>query len=212
MEIQLVYKDNRQKLTTRLLIAELDKRGFRNLSRATVERDLVEVARGNRFVRNIVQESGYSQMIKEMFEDIAIANERLWTWLDNPPQITRQKIKSDPTSETGHVVTESIVETISPLSILRMIIETGTAKKLLLSGHVLNASVIMLGDKFKIMEKKIQEAGNQDFLMKEKDEMIKTMKTAIEEYRLKQQQEEEIKRQKMLFGVEPEVKDKGITL
>lgn len=202
-EIKQDYMDKGQKLTTNLLITELDGRGFKSLSRATVERDLIEVAKGNNYVRNIA-EATYSQTIEDMFESFNITEEWLWKCLDNPPKITRQRIRAEPTSKTGYRVMESIVETISPLSIVRAIREIVEAKKSLLSGNVLNLSVALLGEKYRIMEQKVKEAENLKIVQEETSsqhaEEIKNLKIAVEEYRLKEQQVEEIKRHKMLFG------------
>lgn len=91
-EIQQDYRDKGEKLITNLLIEELDERGFKSLSRSTVERDLIEVAKGNNFVKNL-SEATYSQMIEDLFVSLSITEDMLWKWLDNPPKITKQRIE-----------------------------------------------------------------------------------------------------------------------
>lgn len=203
-EIQQDYRDKGEKLITNLLIEELDERGFKSLSRSTVERDLIEVAKGNNFVKNL-SEATYSQMIEDLFVSLSITEDMLWKWLDNPPKITKQRIRADADSKTGYKVVESIVETISPLGIVRGIREIVDAKKSLLLSEVLDLSIAMIGENYRILEQKVRESENLNISQKEalnlRAEEIKNLKIAIEEYRLREQQEEHIKKQKAsLFG------------
>lgn len=100
---------------------------------------------------------------------------------------------------------ESIVETISPLGIVRGIREIVDAKKSLLLSEVLDLSIAMIGENYRILEQKVRESENLNISQKEalnlRAEEIKNLKIAIEEYRLREQQEEHIKKQKAsLFG------------
>lgn len=156
-EIKQQYKDKGQKLTRLLLQEELDKRGYKNVSLGTIDRDLIEVAKGDNFVRNI-SEATYSQDMHRLFDSLDVMEEKCWEWLNNPPQILKQELEPNPADPAKPIVTKSIIETISPVVLIREIRELVKAKLDFYSGDVLRLSIAMIGEKFQLMEQQVAEA------------------------------------------------------
>ena len=147
-QIQSDYISKKQVLRPRILIEELKKKGFEP-SMSTLDRDLIEVSKGNPFVRNIA-EATFSAKIEEISNTLDALEEIAWQWMDSPPQIIKQKMVPHGTPKDGKqqfIVTEQTVETMSKRAIAADIREIVMAKKDLLTGDVLNVSIVLLGNK-----------------------------------------------------------------
>ena len=159
-QTQMEYYEKKEKLTQSRLLQELKKKGYAP-SIATLNRDLVEVAKGNNFVRNIA-ESTYSKHIEDMYNSLDTLEEMCWQWIDSPPQILKQKL--EPTGEKDKKgkpvfrVIEMTMETISPRMITSDIREIAMAKKDLLTGNALNVSIVLLGNKSTHLQEDIKKA------------------------------------------------------
>lgn len=147
-DIQADYISRKVRLSRKILLEELKKKGFEP-SASTLDRDLIEVAKGNPYVRNIA-EATFSQKIEEMATALDSLEEIAWQWLDNPPQIIKQKMEPIGEPKNGKQqfkVIEQTVETMSKRAIAADIREIVMAKKDLITGDVLNVSIVLLGNK-----------------------------------------------------------------
>lgn len=164
VQIRGQYKEKKQKLTTALLIAELDERGYKKVNERTLYRDMLEISKGNSYVRNIA-EATYSEDIEKLAESLNIAEDQYWAWLKDPPTITKQKLEPG-ANKDEFIVVESTIETVSPITILDRIVAVVEAKKTLLSGDVLNLSIAMLGQRYREMQQQVQDAKNMTMTIK----------------------------------------------
>lgn len=159
MEIMNDYKDKDEKLTNAVLLAELKKKNY-DISRKTLYEDKLEIAKGDNFIRQIT-ESTYSSDIRNMFQSLDIAEERFWEWLKNPPTIKKQKVEADGKNDDGSQkfrVLEQSVETISPVVIMREIVNVVNARRDLMASGVVRLSVALLVEKYRALEQEVTEA------------------------------------------------------
>jgi len=156
-QIQMEYTNKKAKLTHLKLLTELEKMGF-TPSIATLNRDLVEVSKGCRFVTDIA-EATYSKHFEDMYRSLDILEDQYWKWLDNPPKILKQKREHVTNAEGKQVskIIESNIETISPVIIANNIREVVKAKQGLFEGDVLNVSIAMIGSKLQRMREEMAE-------------------------------------------------------
>ena len=160
LQIQMEYYDKKEKLTQSRLLQELTKKGY-TPSIATLNRDLVEVAKGNNFVRNIAEVT-YSKHIEDIFNSLDALEDIVWEMMDDPPKIIRDKMVPVGTADKKGmyqlVLKERTVETISKLEIVEDLLQIINAKKDLLTGDALNVSIVLLGNKLTHLQEEIKKA------------------------------------------------------
>lgn len=167
IKIASEYSDKGEKLTTELMLQELEKKGFKISSRTLYE-DRLDIAKGNNYVRNIA-ESTYSEQIESIMTSLDILESKYWEWMKNPPQIKKQKVElagKDADGKPVYKILESSLETISPVAIGKDIREIVMAKKEVISGDVLDLSIVMLAEKYRLIEHQVNEAKQMNITSK----------------------------------------------
>lgn len=160
-----LHKENRY--SKKVLFAEMQKK-YKTYSQATFYRDLTEINQDNTFVRDIV-ESNFSSMVEENYRSLEKIEDNVEEWEKSPPQIRKDYVEYEETGnliknkqgkldkEVRSILKKSVIETMSPLTILQFKVDIIRFKLEILKGNIVDTSIALITNKFERMEEELAQ-------------------------------------------------------